>query len=94
MHLNELRLYNVRLRHGDGYQGWAAAAPFDGILVAAAPPQIPPALLQQLADGGKLVIPVGEGRNQQLQVISRQGNDYVQEVLDGVTFVPMLAGSN
>lgn len=92
-HLRELHINNVQLRHGDGYKGWSAMAPFDGILVTAAPSEIPQALLQQLADGGRLVIPVGEGRKQRLIVITRQGNECIQEELDGVTFVPMLAGS-
>ncbi len=92
-HLAELQISNVRLRHGDGYRGWPAAAPFDAILVAAAPPQIPEALLKQLAEGGRLIIPVGSGREQQLQVITRSGGQYHNEVLERVVFVPMLAGA-
>ncbi len=93
-HLGELQISNVRLRHGDGYRGWPAAAPFDAILVAAAPPEVPDALLKQLADGGRLIIPVGSGREQELQVISRKGNQFHQEVLERVVFVPMLAGAD
>lgn len=92
--LQSLKLGNVRLRHGDGYQGWAAQAPFDAILVAAAPPQIPDALLQQLADGGRLIIPVGGNGQQQLLSISRQGNEFTREVLEMVSFVPMLSGAD
>jgi protein-L-isoaspartate(D-aspartate) O-methyltransferase len=92
--LQSLKLNNVRLRHGDGYQGWAAQAPFDAILVAAAPAQIPEALLQQLAEGGRLIIPVGGNGQQQLLSISRQGNEYRQEVLEMVSFVPMLSGAD
>jgi protein-L-isoaspartate(D-aspartate) O-methyltransferase len=92
-HLGELQISNVRLRHGDGYRGWPAAAPFDAILVAAAPPEIPEALLKQLAEGGRLIIPVGSGREQQLQVITRSGGHYHNEVLERVVFVPMLAGA-
>lgn len=92
--LQSLKLGNVRLRHGDGYQGWAAQAPFDAILVAAAPAQIPDALLQQLADGGRLVIPVGGNGQQQLLSINRQGNEFRQEVLEMVSFVPMLSGAD
>ena len=92
-HLRELSVNNVQLRHGDGFRGWSNMAPFDGIMVTAAPPEIPQTLLQQLADGGRMVIPVGEGREQQLEIITRQGNEYLQETLDGVTFVPMLGGS-
>lgn len=90
--LAELQITNVRLRHGDGYRGWPAAAPFDAILVAAAPPEIPEALLKQLADGGSLIIPVGSGREQELQVITRSGKQFHQEVLERVVFVPMLSG--
>ncbi|MBE0510264.1 MAG: protein-L-isoaspartate(D-aspartate) O-methyltransferase [Chromatiales bacterium] len=92
--LQALKLHNLRLRHGDGYQGWASQAPFDAILVAAAPPAIPPALLEQLADGGLLVIPVGGNSNaQQLLSVRRQGNEFIQQLLEMVSFVPMLGGS-
>ncbi len=92
--LCELQRTNVRLRHGDGYRGWPAAAPFDAILVAAAPPEIPEALLTQLAEGGRLIIPVGEGALQELRLITRKGNQFHQEVLEQVVFVPMLSGAN
>jgi protein-L-isoaspartate(D-aspartate) O-methyltransferase len=92
--LAELRLSNVRLRHDDGYRGWPAAAPFDAILVTAAPAQVPEVLLKQLADGGRLVIPVGEGGEQELRVITRNGNQFHQEVLERVVFVPMLSGAD
>ncbi|MEN8170892.1 MAG: protein-L-isoaspartate(D-aspartate) O-methyltransferase [Pseudomonadota bacterium] len=91
--LAELQIFNVRLRLGDGYRGWPAAAPFDAILVAAAPPEIPEALLKQLAEGGRLIIPVGEGGEQELLVITRSGNQFHQEVLERVVFVPMLSGA-
>ncbi|MFU8837872.1 MAG: protein-L-isoaspartate(D-aspartate) O-methyltransferase [Thiohalomonadaceae bacterium] len=92
--LQALKLHNLRLRHGDGYQGWASQAPFDAILVAAAPPEIPPPLLEQLADGGLLVIPVGGNTNaQQLLSVRRQGNEFIQQLLEMVSFVPMLGGS-
>lgn len=92
--LHSLKLGNVRLRHGDGYQGWPAQAPFDAILAAAAPAQIPEALLQQLAEGGRLIIPVGGNAEQQLLSIIRQGNEFKQEVLEMVSFVPMLSGAD
>lgn len=92
--LSELQVTNVRLRHGDGYRGWPAAAPFDAILVAAAPPEVPEALLKQLAEGGRLIIPVGGGGEQELQVITRKGNQFHQEVLERVIFVPMLSGAD
>ncbi len=92
--LSELQVTNVRLRHGDGYRGWPAAAPFDAILVAAAPPEVPEALLKQLADRGRLIIPVGSGSEQELQVITRNGSQFHQEVLERVVFVPMLSGAD
>lgn len=93
-HLAELQVTNVRLRHGDGYRGWPAAAPFDAILVAAAPAEVPEALLQQLADGGRMIIPIGGGGEQELLSITRRGNRYEEEVLERVVFVPMLSGAD
>ncbi len=92
--LRRLQVRNVRIRHGDGYQGWAEHAPYDAILVAAAPPEVPSALLQQLADGGRLIVPVGERGSQQLLLIRRNGDGFEQEVLEMVSFVPMLPGAN
>lgn len=92
--LRRLQLHNVRLRHGDGYQGWAEHAPYDAILVAAAPTAIPPELSAQLADGGRMVVPVGARGTQQLLLIRRNGNEFSQEVLETVSFVPMLSGAN
>lgn len=87
----ELRLLNLRFKHADGMQGLAEAAPFDGITVAAAGMQVPPALLEQLAIGGRLVMPVG-GPAQVLRVIDRTAEGYREQTLDGVRFVPLLAG--
>ncbi|KAB7627969.1 protein-L-isoaspartate(D-aspartate) O-methyltransferase [Alkalilimnicola sp. S0819] len=90
--LQELKLYNARLRHGDGFQGWPAGAPFDAILLTAAPSRVPPALLEQLAPGGRLVAPEGDAR--QALVVYRKGPDGLQrEHLEDVTFVPMLGGT-
>ncbi len=90
--LSELRINNVRLRHGDGYAGWPVHAPYDAILVAAAPTEVPPALLEQLADGGRLVIPTGNGREQRLICITREGNICHERELEPVSFVPLTAG--
>ena len=90
--LRDLRIGNAHMRHGDGFEGWPPFAPFDGIIVAAAAYTVPPALLEQLADGGRLVIPVGPDREQQLLRISRRGEKYEREVLGPVTFVPLLQG--
>jgi protein-L-isoaspartate(D-aspartate) O-methyltransferase len=91
--LMELKLYNVKLRHGDGYQGWSSMAPFDAIIVTAAPSEIPAILLQQLAEGGRMIIPVGKARQQQLTVVTRRGGNYQTEILETASFVPMLAGA-
>jgi protein-L-isoaspartate(D-aspartate) O-methyltransferase len=90
--LRDLRISNVYMKHGDGFEGWAAYAPFDGIIVAAASYAVPTALLEQLADGGRLVIPVGSDREQQLLRITRRGERYEREVLGPVVFVPLLQG--
>ncbi|MCW8825372.1 MAG: protein-L-isoaspartate(D-aspartate) O-methyltransferase [Gammaproteobacteria bacterium] len=91
--LRELKIDNVKLRYGDGYAGWPEKAPFDAILVAAAPEDIPPTLLHQLSDGGRLIIPVGSGSDQQLQSFTRRGDEFYQEDHDRVVFVPMLPGA-
>lgn len=90
--LRGLNLYNVQLRHADGFLGWPQHAPYDGILVAAAPDEIPAALLEQLAVGGRLVIPVGCGRTQNLLRVTRTADDYERETLEEVNFVPLLGG--
>lgn len=91
--LNELEIYNVRLRHGDGWAGWPAKAPFDGIIVTAAPAQTPAALLEQLAEGGRLVIPAGPARRQALLEITRTGDTFEQRDLGAVSFVPLVPGT-
>lgn len=89
--LRELRVRNVRLRHGDGLDGWSSEAPFDLILGAAAPEHIPSGLLEQLAPGGRLILPVG-GRRQQLIMVTASPEGYVEEVIEEVNFVPMVRG--
>ena len=83
---------NVWLHHGDGFLGLAQQAPFDGILVAASPEHIPIPLLEQLADGGRLIIPIGDRSRQRLVRITRVGDQFQEEVLEGCRFVPMLGG--
>ncbi|HUF73077.1 MAG TPA: protein-L-isoaspartate(D-aspartate) O-methyltransferase [Gammaproteobacteria bacterium] len=90
--LRTLRINNVSLRHADGFEGWASQAPFDGILVAAAPTEVPKSLLAQLDEGGRLLIPVGPSGRQSLVRITRQGDDFKTESLSAVSFVPLIAG--
>jgi len=91
--LLELNLRNVVFRWGDGWSGWPALAPYNGIMVTAAAPDVPPALLEQLAPGGRLVIPVGSGDEQQLLLIVREADGFVRKTLETVRFVPLLQGS-
>jgi protein-L-isoaspartate(D-aspartate) O-methyltransferase len=86
--LARLGYLNVEVRAGDGYQGWPEKAPFDAVIVTAAAPRVPEPLKQQLKDGGRLVIPVGE-EYQELMVITRRGNAYAENRVLPVRFVPM-----
>lgn len=90
--LQALNLRNVVFRWGDGWEGWPALAPYNGIIVTAAAAQVPQALLDQLAPGGRLVIPVGAGDVQQLMLIIREEHGFSRHVLDAVRFVPLLNG--
>lgn len=91
--LNQLGFDNIRYRHGDGFKGWPGQAPFDGIIVAAAPGEIPPALLDQLTVGGRLIIPVGPTGEQDLIRMTRTANGFVREKLSRVSFVPLVEGT-
>jgi len=91
--LIELKLRNVVFRWGDGWEGWPALAPYNGIIVTAAAADVPQALLDQLAPGGRLVIPVGVGEVQQLMLIVREEDGgFSRHLLDTVRFVPLLNG--
>jgi protein-L-isoaspartate(D-aspartate) O-methyltransferase len=92
LRLKELELRNVRFRHGDGSQGWKAQGPFDGILVAAAPLSVPELLLQQLAVGGRLIVPVGPEGEQELLRFTRKEQRIERQSLGPVAFVPLLGG--
>lgn len=87
--LRTLGYQNINVRHGDGYHGWESEAPFDVIIVAAAPNHVPPALVEQLAPGGKLVIPVGEHTHTLLAVEKQMDGTVVQREIAPVGFVPM-----
>jgi len=89
--LRSLRLSNLRLVHADGTRGLPEAAPFDGIIVAAAAPGVPGALLQQLAPGGRMIVPVGSG-DQALCLIERTPSGFTEKWLDAVRFVPLRGG--
>jgi protein-L-isoaspartate(D-aspartate) O-methyltransferase len=88
--LAELGYDNVRVVVGDGTQGWPEEAPYDAIMVTAASPEVPAPLLQQLADGGRLVAPVGPRHTQQLVRVRREGEEFRREDLLGVAFVPLI----
>jgi len=90
--LREIRCRNVRVKHADGQHGLESLAPFDAIVMAAAAARVPDALTEQLAIGGRLVMPIGIDR-QRLLAVTRTENGLVQEHLDEVNFVPMLAGT-
>ncbi|GGE31195.1 protein-L-isoaspartate O-methyltransferase [Halopseudomonas oceani] len=90
--LRDIDVRNVVFRHADGNWGWPQYGPYDAILVTAAPAEIPRELLGQLADGGRLVIPVGE-REQHLMLVIRHGDEFTYQQVEPVRFVPLLAGA-
>ena len=87
-----LKYNNIRSMNGDGTQGWSRYAPYNAIVVSAAPIGVPIALREQLAIDGRLVIPVGKAGKQRLLLITRRKNGFEEEILDWVSFVPLLAG--
>ncbi len=87
-----LQMRNVSFKYSDGGWGWTEFAPYDGILVTAAPAEIPRSLLEQMADGGVMLIPVGEDGSQSLQRVTRNGNEFEIELIENVNFVPFLTG--
>ena len=88
----QLRFSNIRSKHADGNIGWSEHAPFDGIIVAAAPTGVPEALLEQLAVNGRLIIPVGKTGEQKLLLFTREEEGYEKKIIDSVSFVPMIGG--
>lgn len=95
VNLRTIKCFNVRLKHGDGYQGIPEAAPFDSIILAAAAPKVPEALLQQMAVGGRMVLPYGASSDaavQRMLVIERTEAGWNEQLMEPVKFVPMLPG--
>ena len=90
--LHALNYRNVKARYADGGDGWPENAPYQGILVAAAPVEIPQTLLQQLAPGGRMIIPIGSSGEQKLLSVTRTEDGFAEKFLDGVSFVPMRDG--
>ncbi|MFT6463349.1 MAG: protein-L-isoaspartate(D-aspartate) O-methyltransferase [Halopseudomonas sp.] len=90
--LKDINIRNVVFRHADGNWGWPQYGPYDAILVAAAPAEVPKELLNQLADGGRLVIPVGD-KEQFLTLVIREGDNFIHQQVEPVRFVPLLAGA-
>nr|WP_211244994.1 protein-L-isoaspartate(D-aspartate) O-methyltransferase [Thalassotalea mangrovi] len=89
--LQKLDLHNVAMKHGDGWRGWASKGPFKAIIVTAAAVKVPEQLLEQLSDGGKMIIPVGETQ-QTLQLITRNNNNFDYQTVEAVRFVPLVPG--
>jgi len=90
--LRDLDIYNVQFRLGDGWEGWPKYGPYDGIIVAAAAAEIPEKLLQQLAPGGRMIIPIGPPGRQELTMVTNRDDHYEQVSLGLVSFVPLVKG--
>lgn len=88
--LRGLGYKNIKVKQGDGYLGWPEYAPFDAIIVTAAPPEVPEELVNQLSEGGRMVIPVGEMGNQMLRLLIKQSGKVVEKDVIPVRFVPMV----
>jgi protein-L-isoaspartate(D-aspartate) O-methyltransferase len=88
--LARLDYNNAHVKVGDGFQGWPEVAPFDAIIVTCAPDKVPPPLTQQLKDGGRMIIPVGAGIDQQLYLLEKKNGELAQTAILPVRFVPMM----
>jgi protein-L-isoaspartate(D-aspartate) O-methyltransferase len=91
--LKRLGYTNIHVRAGDGSQGWPEAAPFDAIIVTCAPEKVPPSLVEQLRDGGRMIIPVGPMGEQELVLLRKRGEQLEQRAVLSVRFVPMTGGA-
>jgi protein-L-isoaspartate(D-aspartate) O-methyltransferase len=87
--LTELGITNVFIHIGDGSLGWSESAPYDAIIVTAAPPRVPKSLLEQLTDHGRMILPVGESGFQELELWQREGESFLHKALLAVAFVPL-----
>ena len=87
--MRELGYKNVHVKAGDGYKGWPEHAPFDAIIVTAAPDHVPAPLVEQLKEGGRMVIPVGESGAQKLYLLEKRGGQVKQTAVIPVRFVPL-----
>ncbi len=90
--LRDLDIYNIQFRPGDGWEGWSKYAPYDGIIVTAAAPELPTKLLEQLAPGGRLIIPIGPHGRQELTRVTREDDHFEQLAFGAVSFVPLVPG--
>jgi protein-L-isoaspartate(D-aspartate) O-methyltransferase len=88
--LNALGYSNIKVKIGDGYQGWAEHSPYQAIIVTCAPTHVPEPLIEQLDEGGKMIIPVGERNNQELILLVKHNNKLIQSAILPVRFVPMI----
>ncbi|MBD1573652.1 protein-L-isoaspartate(D-aspartate) O-methyltransferase [Vibrio sp. S17_S38] len=89
--LKQLDIYNISTKHADGWQGWAAKGPYDAIIVTAAACHLPEALVDQLADGGRLIIPIGDEHQDLIKIEKRQG-ECISTLVEAVRFVPLISG--
>ncbi|MFA0458576.1 protein-L-isoaspartate(D-aspartate) O-methyltransferase [Vibrio breoganii] len=89
--LSKLDIYNVSSKYGDGWKGWGAHAPFDAIIVTAAAAELPQALVDQLAVGGRLIIPIGDSQQQLLKIVKHESG-VQSEIIENVRFVPLVQG--
>lgn len=87
-----LGLRNIQYKHADGGLGWPERGPFDGIIITASPRRIPDELIAQLTEGGRMVVPLGHGDQQQLTMITNSADGVISEVLEAVKFVPLMGG--
>ena len=92
--LSELRIYNVLIKNRDGFEGWDEEIKYDGILCAAAPPEIPKRLLAFLKVGCSLVLPVGGSKSQKLKIVTKTTKGFDEQEFESVSFVPMLGGTS